>query len=278
MEILDIIKEAFVFPSQNLEKLAIYIVITFVLGILVAGGLFSALWGVNDSAIGLILGAILFIAAIAVGLIISGYQLSILKSGIDQTPEAPSFEWAKDLVNGIKLLIVNIVYFIIPAIIVLFIGLITNVPGNIAQFAQEAAVAPANATAVANSTGLAVSAVSESTMAAFTSSLAITAIVAVIVFIIFAFLATMGQSRLANTGDLREGINIPEAFKDLSRIGIGKVVAVIILAMVVVAVINGILSYLYGQVPQLSILSVIVTPYLAFFTQRATGLLYSDIA
>ena len=34
MEIMDIIKEAFIFPSQNIEKLAIYIALTFVIAIL----------------------------------------------------------------------------------------------------------------------------------------------------------------------------------------------------------------------------------------------------
>ena len=138
--------------------------------------------------------------------------------------------------------------------------------------------APANANAMANSTGIATQAISQSTMAALFSSLAITAIVATILFIIFAFLATMGQSRLANTGSLGEALNIPEAFKDITRIGVGKVIAVILLVMIIVAVINGVLGYVYGQIPQLSIISVIVAPYLTFFTQRATGLLYSDIA
>lgn len=278
MEILDIIKEAFIFPSQNLEKLAIYIVLTFVIGLLAAGGFISTVFGINDSAIGIVLAVILFIAAFALALIISGYQLGILKSGIDQVPDAPAFDWKNDLINGLKLIVVNIVYFIIPAIIVLIIGLITNIPGNIMQAAQEAAVAPANATAVANSTGIATSAISQSTMVALGTSIGITALIAIVLFIIFAFLQTMGESRLANTGILGEAVNIREAFNDITKIGIGKVIAVVILIFVVIGVVNGILGFLYGQVSQLSILSVVVTPYLAFFSQRAIGLLYSDIA
>jgi hypothetical protein len=88
----------------------------------------------------------------------------------------------------------------------------------------------------------------------------------------------MGQSRLANTGSLGEALNIPEAARDISRIGVGKVIAVVLLIIVVIGVIQAILGYVYGQVPQLSLLSIIVTPYLAFFSQRAYGLLYSDIA
>ena len=279
MEIMDIIKEAFVFPSQNLEKLAIYIVVTFVLGILIGGGILLTVLGISASeSIYVILSVILFILGIIVSFIISGYQLGILKSGIDQVPDAPSFDWKNDLINGIKLLIVSIVYFIIPLIITLIVAFITNVPGQFVDTFKNAALAPANATATANATAPVVTGISQSAMAALGTSLAITGIIALVLFIIFAFLHTMGQSRLANTGSLGEAINIPEAFNDLTRIGVGKVIAVVILVVVVVSVINAILGYIYGQIPQLSILSAIVTPYLAFFSQRATGLLYSDIA
>lgn len=278
MEILDIIKESFIFPSKNLEKLAIYIVLMFVMGLLIGGGIVLAVLSIDNEMILAVVGFILFIIGIILSFIIAGYQLGILKSGIDQVDEAPSFDWKNDLINGIKVLVVNIVYFIIPAIIVAIIALIVDVPGNIANVAQEAAFTPANATAMANSTGIATQAISDAAMTGLLTSLAITGIIALIVFIIFAFLATMGESRLANTGSLGEALNIPEAYRDLTRIGVGKVIAVILLTVIVVAVIEAILGYIYGQIPQLSILSIIVTPYFAFFTQRATGLLYSDIA
>lgn len=51
MEIIDIIKEAFIFPSNNLEKLAIYIVLTFVMGMLVVGGIFSFVFSSQSSAL-----------------------------------------------------------------------------------------------------------------------------------------------------------------------------------------------------------------------------------
>lgn len=279
MEIMDIIKEAFLFPSQNLEKLAIYIIITFVVGILIGGGVILTAFGAYAGEYAyVILSFILIILGIIVSFIISGYQLGILKSGIDQVPEAPSFDWKNDLINGVKMLVVSIVYFIIPMIITLIIAFVTNIPGQFIDIFQQAAVAPANVTAATNATAPVVSGVSDAAMAALGTSIAITAIIAAVLFIIFAFLHTMGESRLANTGSLGEALNIPEAFKDITRIGVGKVVAVIILMIVIVAAINAILGYLYGQVPQLSILSIIVTPYFAFFTQRATGLLYSDIA
>lgn len=277
MEIMEIIKDAFLFPSQNLEKLAIYIVLTFVIGLLAMGGLVSAYIAANDSSIYLILTAILFIISLIIGLFITGYQVGIIKSGIDMVENAPEFDWKNDFITGIKMIIVNIVYMIIPAIIVFIVALITNVPGNMLKMANEMAANSANVTAVANSTG-AIESVSQATMAAFSTSMAITSLVAVVLFIIFAFFLVMGESRLANTDSLGEALNIPEAFRDITRIGIGKVIAVILLSVIISAVIQTILSAVYGVIPPLSILSIIVTPYLAFFTNRATGLLYSDIA
>lgn len=200
-----------------------------------------------------------------------------MKSGIDQDEEAPAFDWKNDGINGIKVIVLGIVYFIIPAIIVGIVALITNVPGNLVQIIQEYSTS-INATAAVNSTASAMPAVSSASWAALGTSLAITAIIAFVLFIIFAFIQTMGQARLANTGSLGNGLNIVEAAKDISRIGVGKVIAVILLVFIVIMVIQGILGYIYGQIPQLSIISIIITPYFVFFTQRAYGLLYSDIA
>ena len=274
---MDIIKEAFIFPSQNLEKLVIYIVITFVMGLLIVGGVVSGVFAATNNGIYFVITAILAILAIVIAFIISGYQIGIIKTGIDQVDEAPNFDWKNDLVTGIKALIVSIVYFIIPAIIIAIVALITNLPGQFMDIAQQAALAPANATAVANGTAPIVT-ISDAAAASLFGSIAITGIIALVLIIIFAFLATMANARLANTGSLGEAVNVVEAFKDITRIGAGKVIAVILLSVIVVAVIQGILGYLYGQIPQLSIISIIVTPYLMFFTNRVTGLLYSDIA
>ena len=277
MEILDIIKESFLFPTKNLDKLAIYVVLLFVMGILTVGGALSFYFAVEQSSLYWIITAILFVISIVLGLLITGYQVGILKSGIDMDDEAPAFDWKNDIITGIKMLIVNVVYMIIPTIIVGIVALITNVPGNVVKMSQEIAANSANVTATANSTSVLAS-VSEPTMAAFGTSIAITALVAFVLIIIFAIFLTMAEARLANTGSLGEALNIPEAIRDIPRIGVGKVIAVFILIFIVIALIQTILNTLYGLVPPLSILSIIVTPYLAFFSNRAWGLLYSDIA
>lgn len=278
MEILDIIKEGFIFPSQNLDKVAIYFVVTAVVGLLALTGVFSFFISLIDQQIS-ILGIILCLLGIVISFIMSGYQISLLKSGIDQDPVAPSFDWVKDFITGIKLLIVNIVYFIIPAIIVLILTFLTNVPGNIATLIQQAALSPADVTAVTNSTGTAVQSITaQSAFVSVLSSVSIVLVIGFVLFIVFAFLATIGQARLANTGSLTQAINIVEAYNDIINIGVGKVIAVIILIALVGIVINSVLTFLIAHMPQLFILPIFVAPYLIFFTQRATGLLYSDVA
>ena len=278
MEITEIIKEAFIFPSQNLEKLAIYIVLTFVLALLAVFGVITALLGINDGSFYFVLTFIFLILGIIVALIITGYQVGVLKSGIDHDESAPSLELKNDFITGLKMLAVSIVYFIIPAIVGWIMVFITNIPGQIMDIVQKTAVSQANATAVAGSSSTVVTGVSDAAIASLTGSITVSALVTLVVFIIFAFLQAMGESRLANTGDLGEAINIPEAFRDITRIGAGKVLAVILLIVIIILVIQAVLGYLYGQIPYLSILGIIVTPYLAFFSQRAIGLLYSEIA
>lgn len=276
MEIKEIIMDSFQFPANNLKALAIYIAITFVVGILAVGGIFS-LVGIGNSGLYAVFSFILFILAVIVGFILAGYEIDIIKTGIDLEDLAPDFDWKNDLIRGIKAIIVAIVYFIIPAIITVIVAFITNVPGNFVNmigYMNETAV-NTNGTVVA---GSALEMVPQEVISGVIGSVSITILIAAILFIIFSFIQYMANSRLANTDSLGDALNIPEAFKDIQRIGVGKVVATIVLLIIIIAVINAILGAFYQYVPQLAILNVIVTPYLMFVTNRATGLLYSDIA
>ena len=273
---MDIIKDSFTFPANNLKALAIYIIITVVVGLFAAGGLISSLFSANGAA-NWIIGLILFVIAILVGFILAGYEISIIKTGIEHEETAPGIDWKNNMMTGIKAVIVAIVYYIIPAIITIIVGFLTNVPGNIvnvSQYINQAAM-NANGTIVADS---AASMIPPEVATNLIGSLSITLLVAAVLFIIFSFIQYMANARLAKTDDLGEALNIPEAFRDISRIGYGKVIATVILMIIIIAVITGILSMIYQQVPQLAALNIIVSPFLMFAMNRANGLLYSDIA
>ena len=276
MEIMEIIKEAIVFPSNDLAKLAIYIVLAIVAALLAAIGLVFVALGMADSPVWTIIGIILFLAGLVVGFIILGYQISIIKTGIEHTESAPEFDWRGNLITGIKYFVVNIVYLIMPAIVVLIVAWATNLFGlaydMFYKMAMASMAAPANTTVVINDV------VPQSQIIQLGTAMIITGIVAFVLFVIFGIILTMAQSRLAKTDGLGDALNIPEAFRDIGRIGYGKVIAVVILIFVIIGVINAILNGLNSFVNGLGILSIIVTPYLTFFSARATGLLYSDIA
>ena len=280
MEIIDIIKDSFMFPANNLTALAIYIAITFVIGILAGIGAAVGALAANSGAF-VIVAAIMFILALVVSFVLAGYEVDIVKTGIDLEDVAPSIDFKNDLVRGIKAIIVAIVYFIIPAIITLIVAFLTNVPGNVVNVMGyvNQTVANSNGTVVANTV---LEMVPKDVMGNLVGSLSITLLIALVLFIIFSFFHYMANARLANTDSLGEALNIPEAFRDLSRIGYGKVIATVVLMVIIVSVIvsaiTGILSFVYGKIPMLSILNIIVTPFLMFALNRANGLLYSDIA
>lgn len=276
MEIMEIIKEAMVFPSKDIVKLAVYIALSVVSLLLGAFGILYLAIGVASQSFWIIIGVIAFIAALILGFITTGYIVSIIRSGIEHEESAPQFMWKENLVTGIKFVVLNIVYFIIPAIVVLILGWATNLFGMASimftRMMYASMAAPANATVTIADV------VPQSMIISFGNSLIIVGIVAFILFVIFGFLETMGQCRLAKTDSLGYAVNIPEAFRDIGRIGFGKVIGLTVLIFVIILVINCIISGLNAYIAGFSILSIIVTPYLSFFAARASGLLYSDIA
>ena len=276
MEIMEIIKEAMVFPSKDIVKLAVYIALSVVSVLLGAFGILYMAIGVASQSFWIIIGVIAFIAALILGFITTGYIVSIIRSGIEHEESAPQFMWKENLVTGIKFVVLNIVYFIIPAIVVLILGWVTNLFGMASimftRMMYASMAAPANATVTIADV------VPQSMIISFGNSLIIVGIVAFILFVIFGFLEIMGQCRLAKTDSLGYAVNIPEAFRDIGRIGFGKVIGLTVLIFVIILVINCIISGLNAYIAGFSILSIIVTPYLSFFAARASGLLYSDIA
>ena len=276
MQIMEIIKESMVFPSKDLAKLAIYIVFTIVAAILSFAGITFIALGIADNAIWAVLGIILLIAGLILGFIILGYQISIVNTGIEHAESAPEFNWKGNLITGIKYLVVNIVYYIIPAIVVLIVAWITNIFGQASDIFYK--MFEASMTAPANTTVVFTDVVPQSQIIALGNAMIIVGVVAFVMFVIFAIIQTMAQARLAKTDSLGHALNIPDAFRDIGRIGYGKVIAVILLVFIIVIVINAIITGLNSYINGFSILSIIVTPYLIFFTARATGLLYSDIA
>ena len=274
MEIIEIIKDALVFPSTDLRTFFIFVLLTIFASVFGTVGILLYILGVLNAEF-FLWGGFAAIVAMLIGWVMSGYSISVIKSGIELEDEVPEFVWWDNFITGFNGFIVSIVYFIIPAFLVAIVGYMTNITGNIMAVATEISSQAVNVYTGA-SASIATDALSQA-VAGLAVSLATTLTAAVVLFVIFSFLQTMAEARLANTDSLCEALNVFEAAKDIGRIGVVKVIAVILLVIIVSAVINMVLSAIFSYVPILSILSVFVSPYLVLFAQRAVGLLYSDI-
>lgn len=103
-------------------------------------------------------------------------------------------------------------------------------------------------------------------------------ILSIIVYIIFGLALVMAQCRLAKTEELVSALAIQEAIADISRLGIVRVLSVVIIVGLITVIIgligqglSGVNVYLGG------IVSGLIGVYSVFFNGRAIGLLYSDL-
>ena len=277
MNITEIIKDAFLFPSKNMKRFAVYLVLSVLMTVFILGGTLVYPWGffnVDNYAIG----GIYLVIALVIGFFISGYHLKVIKSGIELDDEVPVFELGENFLGGFEITIISVFYFIIQAFIIAVAVLATNVFGNAIATVQQIRLQIFNVFFMVNSADIAVDAISNAVFN-FIISLAITIAVALIVFLIFSILQSASQARLANTDSLKDALNIFETLKDIKRIGIVKVLLLVLLVLVIIAVMGIIFISLFSYFPLLlSVIYIILVPYIALAIQRLIGLAYSDIA
>jgi len=142
MELTKLFEDSLSYPTKDWNKVLKYGVIIFIMAIVsilgLAGIILSGLSaGIFLSPVNIVLASlsilITTIVLIFITLIISGYNLSIIKNTINNVnSEIPDLELAKNFVDGLKVTVLYIVYSIIPIIIGLIIiclsfGLLTIV-------------------------------------------------------------------------------------------------------------------------------------------------------
>ena len=238
MNIGDIIGNALSYPFHNVKALALYIVLGIIAAIIggttilsfAGAAATSGLSGFALSGVGII-GIIVFILVL---FLIQGYALDIVKFGIERRDDSPGIDFGRQVSNAVKLLIVDIVYYIVPVIIVFVLGL----------FLRDW----------------------------------ILTIISLILVIVFALANFMARCRLAKTDDLGTALAIGDAIGDISRVGIGRLLATVIIVVIVAFAIVFVIGII-GQFNDIigNILFGIALVYLLFFYHRAIGLLYSDI-
>ena len=272
MNITEIIKNALIFPSKNLETLSLYAILLLLSGAFTFEGVVTVIFGIVDLW-NLVIGGIYLLIAFIIGVNTRRISIQCIKTGVEMEDYFPDFQWWGSLGTGFSKLIITIFYFIVPALVILLLAIITNVFGGILDVIQ--AIISQLPYILIGSTNL-VDVISGSSIPLFIS-ISITFSVGMIVFLIFSFFQAMSEARLAHTGSLKNALNIYGAAKDITRIGIGKLLLLSLLIFVIVIVIEFVLTSIFNHFIILSILNILIVPYIALFTYRALGLLYSEI-
>ena len=151
-----------------------------------------------------------------------GYSINVIKKGIDNSNEIPDFDFANNFVDGLKLMLIGFVYFIIPLIITLVLLFVFGAIG--------------------------------SGLNQVVGSLGIWALIAVIIFIIFGIFAIVAQARFAISHSISDALSIGEVFEDVKRIGILK----IILFLIVVSILISVLALILAIITVIPVIGVMI--------------------
>jgi hypothetical protein len=189
--------------------------------------------------------------------LVMGYGFRALKSSIAGSEELPDYdEWGDMFVDGLKVFVVEFVYFLIPSIII-FVGVWSSISALI--FASST-VDPSAALAGV-SMGL----------------LGVTVIIGIILAIAFGLIATIALANMAyNNSELGAAFRFGEILEIISQIGwIDYIIWYIV--MIIIAAVGGFIAGILNIIPVIGtiIAILVIYPYLNLVIYRALALIYA---
>ena len=266
MNLREIITDAIKYPISDTRKFLIFCVLIILMN------LSSILpsYGVKNGTLSIILTVVTLI----VSFIVLGYSVEVIKGGTEGIDTLPDFDYVKQFVIGIKALILDIIYFIIPAIIVMIVASASGLFSSFTNIVYTSIGAMANDTS--NLTTI-MAAIPKSTMNTFTNALTVTLIVAIILFIIFSLMSFTGMVRFAKSGSGTEGLRFRKILKDISNVGLGKIIVTLIVIYLIALALTFVIGII-GLIPYIGVFIGIFIglPFILLFLYRAIGLLYAD--
>ena len=236
MEIGEIIKDAAMYPINNVKALVIYAVLMIVaaLALVFTGvGLIGASEATGALSGGLgVMGIIGIIIAFAIFVLVMGYMLDVIKIATNREDASPEIDPQRQIINGLKYIALAIVYMIIPVIVMVILSLVNETLGLIVG------------------------------------------LILLIIFAILLVVGQCRLAKTESLGDALNFGEVINDVKEIGIVKlIALLIIVSIIAYILSAIATGIGSFsdVIG-----AILSGIVTLYTTFLQSRAYGLLYSD--
>ena len=272
MDVADIIKDSLKFSLDNPFIWAMMAVLFFITSVLT----------VVSNNVGEVGQAIILIINLIVEVIVMGYCLKLVRNQIDGSEVTTvnvvdlATNVVDDFINGIKLLIVNIVYFIIPIIIITILGYLSGSIDKICNSILYVSDALAKAGASANVADV-ISTMPADMMTNLLSSFVFIAVVGVVLLVVFGLLDAIACAKLAETGDVLASLNFIDVAHKIGDIGVVKYFVFIVLLavmLVILALVSGIVEMIPGVGSILA--ATIVTSFTSVFTYVAIGKLYAD--
>ena len=266
MNLREIIMDAIKYPISDTRKFLIFCVLI----ILMSLSTILPSYGLKNGT----LTTILSLVTLIVSFIVLGYSVDVIKGGTEGDNTLPDFDYVKQFVIGIKAFILDIIYFIIPAIIVIIIASASGLFSSFTEIIYASINAAGNG---ASDFTMIMAAIPKSTMSTFTNALTVTLIVGIILFIIFSLMSFTGLVRFAKSGSGIEGLRFRQIIKDMSNIGFIKIIITLIV-IYIIALALSVLIGLIGLIPYIGVfISIFVgVPFILLFLYRAIGLLYAD--
>lgn len=293
MDITEIIKKSIKYPTSNIKLYLLF-------GVLIVLTNLKFFTGPTTQHKLLIVGIIFSLIAFISYLLVSGFDILVIKEGIKKSDELPKMNFTKQLINGAKSMIIAVIYFIIPLTISIIIAFLMNLPQKI----NELITASQTSILGTSSTNGTVTPINPTMLQsvpnadAILTSLGIFALIVILLVIIFGIFYTIGKCRLANDESMKSALNIPEVIEDFKKIGFVKFIATYIIMVIIIFAILFVCEFILGFIGILltgisleSILTgmslktsyvigfitfLLINPYVYLFQSQTLGLLYSD--
>lgn len=243
MDVGKIVSNSFKYPFRNIKKLPILFVL-FILAAIIPIGM------IMDNRYVTIFGVISFFVFI---LIVPGYLFSIVDIGLNESSAMPSLNFAKNIYDTLRLLVLRIAYMIVPAL-VFYIVLSTLGVSSIEMLADLR-------------------------VSSFLLTAGLIFIIVLITYIVFEVLLFFAKARLAYLNSLSEALKINKVIGDIRTIGIVNIIKWF-LFMAILLIVFSYISSLVMLIPYVGFLIyiAIVIPILESIGNYSLGLLYSNIA
>lgn len=189
-------------------------------------------------------------------LVIPGYFISVVRQGCNVSYSMPSIKLGKNIINTLKLLVLNIIYSIIP--ISVFVGCF--VASGIFSLSGNDLIGDFMA------------------LPDILSALATYMLIAFIVALIFSLISLVATARFAKHDSLAEAFSFKALFRDIKKIGILRIIGWYIVMNVVISfACSAAALIIFIPYAGAIIYLVFVIPYLITVFYYSLGLLYSNV-